>query len=188
MAYTYGNWDLERRRLPQNNGIGMQLPRWDTPAPVGGDDVGMQMPVQRLSPPQASKIGGVVDTAAKVASPWPNIGFQAVGGVLNWLGDSYGRKQRRQGMERLNSMYGKNVLDVPGLTSLRQRAIYANASRLAPSIDQRYGFNQGRAAGALYEGLVGDTANAEADAYYQNALETARRNMEIAQAGANYGR
>lgn len=192
MAYTYGNWDLGRQRLPQNNGIGMQLPEWDTPASVGSGGIGMQEPQWNRGAPQTSTLGSigntVAGTAAKVASPWLGLGLGAVSAIGNWLGGGYARGVRKRGMQAMEASYNKPVIDVNALTGLRQRAIYANASRLAPGIDRRYGLDQGRGAGALYEGLVGDTANAEADAYYQNALETARKRMMIDQERVRYGR
>lgn len=168
----FGMTDMNPNAALSGRGIGMQVPSWNRGAPQQ----------------DSLRIPNTPTPEAKVASPWPNIGFQAVGAVANWIGDAYGRKQRRQGMERMNSMYNKPVIDVNALTGLRERAVWRNATRVAPGMDKAYGFGQGRFARGLYDEQVGASAQAEADAYYQNALETERRNMEIAQAGANYGR
>lgn len=163
---------------------------YEDPYAVGQYPTGLQTPAQRPTPTPFTEgkysAAGLAGTAAKVASPWLGLGLGAVSAVGNWLGGGYARGVRKEGMNRLRSMYDKPVFDVGAMTAYRRKATLADTQRFGNQMDRRFGLDTGRGFGEFSRGLLSQIDQGAADAYYQEAMARARRNLEIAQTQAGY--
>lgn len=182
MSYTYSGWDLD-----PETGQPLPKPGFNPGnAQLGGDRIGFQIPKANVPVPSFGSAASKAAKVAGVASPTLGIGLKAVGAVANYIGGGYARGVRKEGMKRLRGMYGKPVIDVNALTGFRRKAALADTERLGGQFDKAFGMDTGRGFGGFSKALLANIDQGAADAFYQNELETARRNLEIAKAQAEY--
>jgi len=120
------------------------------------------------------------------------LGLQAgsglIGQVGSWLGGGQDRKDQKWGRSRLQSMYGKDVLNPAQITGQKKLSYMSSLRDVAGGANKRLGLNSGQAWQEMmwkYGNMEGDDL---ADLMAKNAMLKAQRDAQIAQALYGAGR
>ena len=108
-------------------------------------------------------------------------GGAILGGIGSWLGGSQDRKRKEQlykyvmGMLRNNS----DIINPSNYMWARRSAVMPQMNQLGASLDRKYGFDSGRASGALSESLLASDAGAYGEASMENVRMKEQRKQYL---------
>lgn len=158
-------------------GFGQNIPQ------LGGGNFSQNMiPQGGVSP--ALQAGAA---AAGIVNPALGIGLTLGANLLQSLFPGQSARTRKQGLQQLNSQYGKPAFDIRQQIGLSRRAAAPALRAFDESAARRFGLNSGRFYGEALGNRFEQDDMAIADAFQREALARQQRDLKIAMYKAEYG-